>query len=126
MRAHKMILTALVVTVAGSGIWIAQRPAAADAFSCSQHFDATRVWDRERNACGWLTVDNPDWRRIGSPAWNDRIDQFGNDNFDNNLTICLYRDINYTPADSFLRLPPGWSGEWNNTVSSNRWRNTGC
>jgi hypothetical protein len=42
MRAHKM-----VIAVATGGFWVAQRPAAADVFSCSQHFDSTRVWDRE-------------------------------------------------------------------------------
>lgn len=126
MRAHKMVLSALVVTAATSGIWMAQRHASADVFSCTQETDSVRVWDRERNACGWLTVNNPDWRFIGNPAWNDRIDQFGNDNFDFQDTMCLYRDINYTPFNVSVALPVGFWVEWNNTVSSNRWRNTGC
>src|SRR5690242_9746933 len=125
-RFHKRILSALIVAAMAGGIWVVELQASADVLSCPQQTNAVRVWDRERNSCGILAHDNTDWRNIGSPAWNDRIDQFGNDDFVGQRTMCLYRDIHFVPVESAFALPVGWMVTWNNTVSSNRWTFTGC
>jgi hypothetical protein len=100
------------------------RAASADVLNCPQQSGTVRVWDRERNACGWLSVSNPDWRRIGSPAWDNRIDDFGNDDFGQGRDMCLYSGYQYS-GNSVL-LPVGHRVVWNNTVSSNAWRLGGC
>jgi hypothetical protein len=101
-------------------------PASADLFQCSSRDGSVRVYDAERNACGRLTTNNPNWTQIGNPPWNDRIDSFGNDDWTRGRDMCLYRDINYAPVSSAVRLPPGYAVDWPNAVSSNRWRTGGC
>lgn len=100
--------------------------AAADLFQCQSRDGSVRVYDRERNACGRLTADNANWTQIGNPNWNDRIDDFGNDDWTRGRAMCFYRDVGYWPVSGSLRLLPGYAGTWRNTVSSNRWRTGGC
>lgn len=113
----------LAVTFAAVGS-THDRVAHADVLNCPQTSGTVRVWDRERNACGWLSVDNRDWRNIGNPPWDNRIDDFGNDDFSRRRDMCLYSG--YQNSGSSVLLPVGNRVIWNNTVSSNAWRIGAC
>lgn len=116
----KYVVFALVAATP-FGLLSAQHQAAADVLSCPKQDGAVRVWDRETNHCGILDLNNLDWRFIG---WNDLIDNFGNDDFIHNRTMCLFQDIQYRGPN--VALPPGFVVTWNNTVSSNHWTTSGC
>jgi len=94
--------------------------AAADLFQCQSKDGTVRVYDRERNACGRLSADNPDWTKIGNPPWNDRIDDYGNDDWTRGRSMCLFKHVGYNTL--LVRIPPGYA--WSdipNSVSSNQW-----
>jgi hypothetical protein len=95
--------------------------ASADVLSCPSTDGTVRVWDRERNACGRFSANNPDWRNIGNPPWNNRMDDFGNDDWTRGRSMCLYDGYNYSTAHERHRLRPGYRYRWANKVSSNRW-----
>ena len=124
MLDRKRALSGLIAMTMAVGMGIAERPAIADVLSCPQQSGTVRVWDREVNRCGFLSLANTDWRFIGSPPWNDRIDQFGNDDFVQQRAMCLYQDIQFVGAR--VILPTGFWVTWNNTVSSNRWTTSSC
>lgn len=123
-KRNRRILCALTIAGLAAGAWTTQRRASADVLNCRQADNTVRVFDIEANACGTLDRDNFDWRNVGSPPWQDRIDQFGNDDFGSQNSMCLYRDINFKGPS--VSLPPGYVVTWNNTVSSNQWKNNGC
>lgn len=110
----KLFSTALAV--AAGCILTAQSSADATVLSCPTRDGTVRVWDREANRCGTLTYNNADWRTIG---WDNRMDDFGNDDWTRGRAMCLYSGINY--GGSVQRLRPGYRLQWANTVSSNRW-----
>jgi hypothetical protein len=118
-------ITSLVNIVAGGALaaglfGIAPQYASADLYGCKSKDGTVRVYDRERSACGWLSYDNPDWTKIGNPPWNDRMDDYGNDDWTKGRTMCLYKDIKYKSL--LVRLRPGYA--WTNipnAVSSNKW-----
>jgi len=101
--------------------------------NCPSSDGRVRVWDGERGACGSLRYNNSDWRNIGNPVWDNRIDEYGNDDWTNGRTMCLYDGYNYTNA--VLPLAVGHASApiggydprpWYNRVSSNRWTTSGC
>jgi len=124
MRSYKRILSVLIASTMAAGVWAAQHQASADVLTCPKQDGAVRVWDGDVNRCGILDQNNPDWRNIGNPPWNDRIDQFGNDDFIQHRTMCLFQDIFLGGAK--VALPPGNVVTWNNIVSSNRWTSSNC
>jgi hypothetical protein len=109
---------AMAALVLGALVGV-ESSASADLNQCATVNGSVRVFDIERNACGRLTVNNSDWRNIGNPPWNDRIDQFGNDDWSRGRSMCLYRDISY--LGTVVTLRPGYTVTWRNIVSSNRW-----
>jgi len=115
----KVKLLSTVLAAAAGCILTAQTTADATVLSCPSRDGTVRVWDQATNRCGSLTYNNADWRTIGSPSWNDRMDDFGNDDWTRGRSMCLYRDINYKGTS--VRLRPGYRAQWSNTVSSNRW-----
>ena len=123
-REYKKALFALFTAVAISGAPLMESLAFADVLSCPSQNGTVRVWDQAVNRCGILSLNNTDWNFIGNPPWNNRIDQFGNDDFIQHRTMCLYDGIQFTGTP--VALPPGFRLTWNNTVSSNRWTTSSC
>ena len=126
---NKMILRSFVfASMALGGQLMLQQQASADLFQCKSVDGSVRVWDREANSCGRLTENNSDWRYIGTNPWNDRIDQFGNDDWSRGRNMCLYEHILYGQngwGGASVHLRPGYATTWNNKVSSNRWTTAG-
>jgi hypothetical protein len=125
-RGYMRVLVSVALATVTIGAWFAQRRASADILTCPKLSGSVRVWDGgDRGGCGQVSTDNDDWRFVGRPAWQDRIDQFGNENFVSQRTMCLYEHIRYGGAR--VALPPGNIVTWDNIVSSNRWKpGTGC
>lgn len=113
------VLRGVVLGALGGTLVLGSANAGADVLSCPTRDGSVRVWDAETNGCGRLSANNLDWRTFG---WNDRMDQFGNDDWTRGRSMCLYKDINR--RGTVVRLPVANSVTWRNVVSSNWWTGT--
>lgn len=119
-RTQTLLRALGFVGVALTGMLVMNTTASADLSTCSRRSGSMRFWDRETNACGYVSGTNANWSSFG---WNDRADEFGNDGTTH--SVCIYKDSSYRGGGVFLRR--GYAVTWRNIVSSNRWTTgSGC
>lgn len=114
MNRNSLLLCLTSATLA-TGVLLVNNEADADLFSqCPARSGSTRFFDFATNACGYVAGNNLNWRALG---WNDRADQFANNG--NTSNNCLYEHSSC--GGLVVHLPRGFTVDWANIVSSNRW-----
>lgn len=114
-------MAAAFAALAGA-ILVCSAEANAGPRSCLPRYGTVRVWDADSNRCGFLTENNPNWKLLGAPPWDDRMDEFGNDDWIHGRSMCFYDRANYAGANFLLKV--GYyqaDRNWYNRVSANRW-----